>query len=68
MRIYFYRNIISFNFVRQLHLRYIEVTDGSNYYFFIVVYCIRNLKSASRITDPYITELRSSNTIEIERC
>ena len=65
MRIYIYLNIISFNCAHQLHLHYIEVTDRSNYY----QYCMSNLKSASRITDPrskYIAELGSSNTIEIE--
>ena len=65
MRIYIYRNIISFNCARQLHLRYTEVTDRSNYHFFIVV-LYRQFKSAFRITDPYIAELGSSNTIEIE--
>ena len=50
MRIYIYRIIISFNFAGQLHLRYIEVTDSSNYYFFIVVLyrqfkvCFQNVK------------------------
>ena len=67
MRIYIYRIIISFNFARQLHLRYIEVTDSSNYYFFIVV-LYRQFKFASRITDPYIAELGISNTIEMDRC
>ena len=68
MRIYIYLNIISFNCSRQLHLRYIELTDRSIYYF-SKYYCMRNLKSTSRITDPrstYIAELGSSNTIEIE--
>ena len=47
--------------------RYIEVTDSSNYYFFIVV-LYRQFKVASRITDPYIAELGISNTIEMDRC
>ena len=67
MRIYIYRIIISFNFGRQLHLRYIEVTDSSNYNFFIVV-LYRQFKVVSRITDPYIAELGISNTIEMDRC
>ena len=68
MRIYIYLNIISLNCARQLHLRYIEMTDRSMYYFFIVV-LYTQFKSASRITNPrsiYIAELGSSNTIEIE--
>ena len=35
MRIHIYLNIISFNSARQLHLRYIEETDRSNYFFHI---------------------------------
>ena len=34
MRIYIYLNIISFNCARKLHLRDIEMTDRSRYYFF----------------------------------
>ena len=30
-------NIISFNSARQLHLRYIEETDRSNYFFILVL-------------------------------
>ena len=33
MRLYINLNIISFNYARQLHLRYIEETDRSNYFF-----------------------------------
>ena len=33
MRLYIYLNVISFNCARQLHLRYIEETDRSNYFF-----------------------------------
>ena len=35
MRIHIYLNIISFKSARQLHLRYIEETDRSNYFFHI---------------------------------
>ena len=35
MRIHIYFNIISFNSATQLHLRYIEETDRSNYFFHI---------------------------------
>ena len=37
MRIYIYLNIISFNCARKLHLRDIEMTDRSSYYFLIEV-------------------------------
>ena len=33
----YYLNIISFNCARQLHLRYIEETDRSNYFFIVVL-------------------------------
>ena len=69
MRLYIYLNIISFNCARQLHLRYIEETDRSNYFFTVVLNtqftgCYKN--NIAPVASIYIGELGSSNTIEIE--
>ena len=62
MRLYIYINIISFNCARQLHLRYIEETDRSNYFF----HSSTELRKYRPVASIYIGELGSSNTIEIE--
>ena len=69
MRLYIYLNIISFNCARQLHLRYIEETDRSNYFFYSSTeYAIYRVLQEwhSPVASTYIGEIGSSNTIEID--